>query len=1059
MSTPAVRTATAEARPVRLVEQLETTRSGMRRYQWASGLVWTALAVLGLACVLVWADWSWVLDTATRGLGLLALIVLAAFVLERRALRPRRSFGRTEAAEEVEATFPVLGQRVRTTLEYAEPTPTTAPAAPSLVRALEHDTEHRTRHIDFEDLVPWRALRWSAIGLAGLALGAAVGLVRDPELRIAAGRLVLLPFQYTTLEVKPGDQSLKEGNDLTVEAIVSGRPVKRVVLQHRRASSQDPWTEVRLGTSPGEASTPQLGSLTSTLKDCRDDREYRVIAGPVESATYRLRIAHPLVVKKRVATIESPTYTRKEKSTTKEGDFTVIEGSVVQFLFKLDRPPSSAKLIVTEPLKTSELRTVALNVQGNYLVGTLGPLDRSVEYQVWARASDGMELEPHAFKIRVQADGKPSIAFLKPSESLAVIATAEVPMQVEARDDFGVARMGIVYQVGDGPKKELRLNSFKDQPLSAQLRKTLALEDLPIDYQTGITYYAFVEDNHPSPPHRTTTDLRYLDIIPFEQSFQMKEGKPCSGNCLSLEELIGRQRQNLGRTFAQAEEPKVDRETTDRLAKAEKALAATTEEFTHALESAFGPVPALHEALAAMQAATEALARPDLPNALPAEEKALAGLIKARKNLRKLLTDQSSASLCRKIDMNQNIKVRRPPPKLADERKQQLARDLKALAREERQISAACQNGSKDSQGASPQSSLADRQEKAAESARQIEKTLREDEAMTALARDRMEEAAGSVQQGAEALRQDRKDEAAEKTGTAADQLERLAEQVEGLRAREIAAKVARARDLAQRLAREEMNLGQRLVQQSDPGQARSEAVPQRGRAEGARTLADWLKRFQTEAADESRALSQALGQAGRADPPQEIADDLRHSADALDAGQTDVAARDARQSADRLAALAQDLDAAHRAFAQPQLDQLVAAEKQAAKTQHAIRSAHDDAGKAQAEKSVAELLTTMEGLKARSADGRINRATTRLAENLQNPGTGWSRPATPPKSPVLVPPPAYSEGVQAVLTALQSEIQEIVLRDALSNPDEAVPPRYKALVEDYYRVLSEDLR
>ena len=40
----------------------------------------------------------------------------------------------------------------------------------------------------------------------------------------------------------------------------------------------------------------------------------------------------------------------------------------------------------------------------------------------------------------------------------------------------------------------------------------------------------------------------------------------------------------------------------------------------------------------------------------------------------------------------------------------------------------------------------------------------------------------------------------------------------------------------------------------------------------------------------------------------------------------------------------------------------------------------------------------------------------------------------------------------------LQAKIQQLVLDQALMERDQGVPPRYKSLVEDYYRVLSQDL-
>ncbi len=56
-------------------------------------------------------------------------------------------------------------------------------------------------------------------------------------------------------------------------------------------------------------------------------------------------------------------------------------------------------------------------------------------------------------------------------------------------------------------------------------------------------------------------------------------------------------------------------------------------------------------------------------------------------------------------------------------------------------------------------------------------------------------------------------------------------------------------------------------------------------------------------------------------------------------------------------------------------------------------------------------------------------------------------------------PPVLYVNGVNRAIVALQSKIQDLILKDALLDKDEAVPPKYRKLVEEYYRVLSEDLR
>src|SRR4028119_1255297 len=106
----------------------------------------------------------------------MSLAAGAAASTGRGIVLPGRRIRREEAAIAVESGFPELGQSVRTTLEYVEPTPATAPAPPGprgpgrsarppgeragpppapapassrLVDALVADTDRRTEGLDF----------------------------------------------------------------------------------------------------------------------------------------------------------------------------------------------------------------------------------------------------------------------------------------------------------------------------------------------------------------------------------------------------------------------------------------------------------------------------------------------------------------------------------------------------------------------------------------------------------------------------------------------------------------------------------------------------------------------------------------------------------------------------------------------------------------------------------------------------------------------------------------------------------------------------------------------
>ena len=503
-----------------IVKRLETMRADMHTFRRRRLWLTTVLVVLIGAGLLAAADWLLVLDTTLRAVGLIAIGGIGAVWFARGVLR-NRSFGRPDAAVEVETSFPQLGQRVRTTLEYSEALVAPMPAAPGLVNALATDTDHRTHDLDFKDLIPWRWLRfWKAV-LVGVAALFAALLVINEEIRTAALRFFLIPVHYTQLHVTPGDRAVKAGSDLIVEATLGGRPASSAGLYHRKAGADD-WTKLALA---GDVESKQfLGTFATALKNCQEDLEYRVVAGSVESPVYRVTVLHPLALKHIEAVVEPPAYTRKPTATIKEGNLKVIAGSRVRWHITLDRPPQSAHLVVRSAGsrdKQGGKAVLRLQTSGAELIGELPAVSEKLEYEIVARSADGMRLEADRFRIDVTPDHKPTIRFLKPREQIEVTPTTEVRMRILAEDDFGLSKTGIVYQVGSGLKKTLYLQQDPKQPTTLGAEAVLPLEDEQLTFQDGVTYYAFAEDNHPDQPQRATTELQFIDIRPYKRAYQL----------------------------------------------------------------------------------------------------------------------------------------------------------------------------------------------------------------------------------------------------------------------------------------------------------------------------------------------------------------------------------------------------------------------------------------------------------------------------------------------------------------------------------------------------------
>jgi hypothetical protein len=515
--------ATAPDTCPRLLDVLDSTGRQLRQVLLWQTLLWLGVFLIGFLAILALADWIWVLPSSVRLMALVGSLGIALAGLLR--FGPRTD--RTQVAVAVEQQFPELGQRVQTAVEYTQPAPETAPASPGLVRALLHETDERTSALDYQRVIPWSALRIGSV-ILGLTLATVIaGLVFWPDLRTAAMRALLLRASYTTLKVEPGDTTVRAGDNLDVVVILAGRPVREARWLYRTADHQDHWKSADLASpeAGGHLSTrrPLIGRVMTGLQNCQTDLEYRVEAGELLSPVYRVRVIHPLSIAKFEATVIPPSYTRRPPAIQSEGTLRVIEGSDVQYSLELNRAPQTAALVLGTPGESTH-RTMPLAIQGTTLRGTLPRITTEQPYAIVARAADGVELDPAAYAIKVQPDEPPTVRFVRPEEELAVIATAEVPIEVAASDDFGITRVGIAYKAAGGPEESLSLHDHPDQPLTVRTLATLYLERHKLTYTDGITYYAFVEDNYPMPKHHVVSELRFIDILPYKQAYQYVEG-------------------------------------------------------------------------------------------------------------------------------------------------------------------------------------------------------------------------------------------------------------------------------------------------------------------------------------------------------------------------------------------------------------------------------------------------------------------------------------------------------------------------------------------------------
>lgn len=696
---------TAEPKEQRFLARFDHVWASLRRYQIRQGLCWSFLsATLGLL-LLVAADWWLELPWNTRATALSVALWVAIGVFLARVVAPLRWWTKPRTAVEIEGRFPQLGQRIRTVVQFAglpDERIDLEGVTPSLVGALEEETELRAEPLPLDRIVPWHRV-WLTAGLAAIpALVLLTATGTSWEWRVALQRALLGHREYTTLTVGPGNRLVDQGQSVPLAIELKGRLNREVVLYTKpKGQAEASWKAAVL---PG----PQKGvapKRETTLEKVKDPIEYRVVAGPAASPTYLISVRYPLAFKKFEATRTPPAYTGVKPSTVKGGDFQVIEGTGVTLRVAFDATPSEASLALVDPSAKpagkKEMpavpKVIPLTPKNGEYAADLGNLTNGLVYRIEAKTADGRVLPKNRFKIDVQEDRAPRVSFDEPAEALEVHPIAEVMNRVRIGDDFGLIKAGIVFRFNNGEEQTLTLKDFtaeKDKTgkaqTSAAFQEWLLLEKLAASPTDSLAYYAFAEDNYPGEPHRSETDLRYIDIRPFKREYKSPtDGEPGdepTDELASLAELIARQRFNLNRAVRLAKHKPRDKTFAEdplKIATFEESLANQTREMTEGLEGLVGQrVEPLHAAEESMLAAVEALDRAKNADAPEHMGDALRHLVEARDTILQIVGDNPAlAQKLRQFDRTQAQKIRKPKKDTED--LDAIAERLEELAQEE----------------------------------------------------------------------------------------------------------------------------------------------------------------------------------------------------------------------------------------------------------------------------------------------------------------------------------------------------------------------------------------
>src|SRR5690606_13251163 len=187
-----------------------------------------------------------------------------------------------------------------------------------------------------------------------------------------------------------------------------------------------------------------------TIYALREAASYYVTAGRLKSAEHRIDVVDLPGIESFKVTYDYPGWTglanREEEG---GGDVRAVAGTQVNLEVTTTAPLEGPLLVVDGD--NAELKQSGATSRGGFAIKQDG------HYRIATRfLGEIVPLTPD-FAIEVVEDLKPEIRIVRPGRDYRATAIEEVPVRVEARDDFRVDSLALHYSVNGGEWREERL--------------------------------------------------------------------------------------------------------------------------------------------------------------------------------------------------------------------------------------------------------------------------------------------------------------------------------------------------------------------------------------------------------------------------------------------------------------------------------------------------------------------------------------------------------------------------------------------------------------------------
>ena len=423
----------------RLDQYLEAFRQRLKKLTLLQGIAATAVVLLVVAVIGAWFSTESGFSSDTVAVFRIFLVLALAAVIITRIISPLRDID-GNLSHQVEARTPDFGGRIET---YAQMKETNNPFRDLLAEDTmrvgdSHPVEEEISQRDFSIA---GAVGGLATAILLVLLVAGPGMMNYSLRNLLAGWAFddLLPPQ--SLDITPGNQSVRRGANLRIMAVPEGFNADEAVIHVREAGGD--WQDVEMVQSPA--------GFEFTFFAMQENMSYYVSTTGLRSPQYEITVVDVPGIERLELTYHYPEWTERDPEIFTLGDVRTLPDTRIEVKVTTTAPLTAGELVLNDNGQamiingadaTSEF---TVTVEGEYYIAAMVGGER-------VRLSDD-------YFIRLAEDDKPVISFIRPGGDWNASNIEEVTARIEASDDFNLERLTLKYSVNGGDWESVELAS------------------------------------------------------------------------------------------------------------------------------------------------------------------------------------------------------------------------------------------------------------------------------------------------------------------------------------------------------------------------------------------------------------------------------------------------------------------------------------------------------------------------------------------------------------------------------------------------------------------------